>query len=125
MEGHSQNVGCVAFHPELPIILSGSEDGTVKLWHSNTYRLESTLNYGLERCWAISCMKGSNNVALGYDEGAMMIKVRVASRAMETNARAFLVGSRGTGHVDGCVDGQNRLGETLRNPTGQSEATGQ
>ena len=75
LEGHSQNVGCVAFHPELPIVLSGSEDGTVKLWHSNTYRLESTLNYGLERCWAISCLKGSNNVALGYDEGTMMIKV--------------------------------------------------
>ena len=69
-------MGCVGFHPELPIILSGSEDGTVKLWHSNTYRLESTLNYGLERCWTISCLKGSNNVALGYDEGTMMIKVR-------------------------------------------------
>ncbi len=75
LDGHSQNVGCVAFHPELPIILSGSEDGTIKLWHSNTYRLESTLNYGLERCWSISCLKGSNNVALGYDEGTMMIKV--------------------------------------------------
>ena len=27
LEGHSQNVVCVAFHPELPIILTGSEDG--------------------------------------------------------------------------------------------------
>lgn len=26
LEGHSQNVGCVAFHPELPIIITGSED---------------------------------------------------------------------------------------------------
>ena len=25
LEGHSQNVGCVAFHSELPIILSASE----------------------------------------------------------------------------------------------------
>lgn len=75
MEGHSQNVSCVLFHPELPIIISGSEDGTVKLWHSNTYRLESTLNYSLERCWTAACIKGSNNIALGYDEGTMMIKV--------------------------------------------------
>jgi WD40 repeat protein len=37
--------GCVAFHPQLPIILSGSEDGTVRIWHSQTYRLENTLNY--------------------------------------------------------------------------------
>ena len=27
LEGHAQNVTVVAFHPELPIILSGSEDG--------------------------------------------------------------------------------------------------
>ena len=27
LEGHAQNVSCVIFHPELPIILSGSEDG--------------------------------------------------------------------------------------------------
>ncbi|KAF3848083.1 hypothetical protein F7725_021111 [Dissostichus mawsoni] len=28
LEGHAQNVTCVCFHPELPIILTGSEDGT-------------------------------------------------------------------------------------------------
>jgi len=27
LEGHAQNVTCVCFHPELPIILTGSEDG--------------------------------------------------------------------------------------------------
>ena len=27
LEGHSQNVVCVAFHPELPIIMTGAEDG--------------------------------------------------------------------------------------------------
>ncbi|CAF1122888.1 unnamed protein product [Didymodactylos carnosus] len=86
LEGHTQNVGCVAFHRELPIILSGSEDGTVKLWHSNTYRLESTLNYGMERCWTISCLKGSNNVALGYDEGTMMIKLGREEPAMSMDS---------------------------------------
>lgn len=51
--------------------------GTVRVWHANTYRLESTLNYGLERVWTIACQRGSNNVALGYDEGSIMIKVRI------------------------------------------------
>lgn len=27
LEGHAQNVSCVSFHPELPIIITGSEDG--------------------------------------------------------------------------------------------------
>lgn len=49
--------------------------GTVRIWHANTYRLESTLNYGLERVWTIACQRGSNNVAVGYDEGSIIIKV--------------------------------------------------
>lgn len=54
--------------------------GTVRIWHANTYRLESTLNYGLERVWTIAAQKGSNNVALGYDEGSIIIKVRTRIR---------------------------------------------
>ncbi|CAG8718134.1 1745_t:CDS:10, partial [Funneliformis mosseae] len=51
------------------------EDGTVKIWHSNTYRLENTLNYGLERAWTVAYQKGNNNVAFGYDEGAVCVKL--------------------------------------------------
>ena len=40
--------------------LVGSEDGTVRVWHSTTYRLENNLNYGLERVWALAYLKGSN-----------------------------------------------------------------
>lgn len=75
LEGHAQNVSAVCFHPELPIVLTGSEDGTIRIWHAGTYRLESSLNYGLERVWTIACLRGSNKVAFGYDEGSIMIKV--------------------------------------------------
>jgi coatomer subunit beta' len=64
LEGHAHNVSAVMFHPELPVILTGSEDGTVRIWHSTTYRLESTLNYGLERVWALGYIKGSNSCAI-------------------------------------------------------------
>ncbi|CAD6997034.1 coatomer subunit beta' [Ceratitis capitata] len=82
LEGHAQNISAVCFHPELPILLTGSEDGTVRIWHSGTYRLETCLNYGFERVWTISCMRGSNNVALGYDEGSIIIKVGREEPAM-------------------------------------------
>ncbi|KAJ3206133.1 Coatomer subunit beta' [Dinochytrium kinnereticum] len=75
LEGHTQNVIVAGFHPELPIIISGSEDGTVRIWHANTYRLENTLNYGMERVWALAYSKGSNDVAFGYDEGTIAIKL--------------------------------------------------
>lgn len=68
MEGHTHNVAAVCCHPELPIIMSGSEDGTVRIWHANTYRQEYNFNYAYERCWSIASLKGSNNVALAYDE---------------------------------------------------------
>lgn len=49
--------------------------GTVRVWHSNTYRLENTLNYGMERVWCICGQPGSNSVAIGFDEGSIIIKV--------------------------------------------------
>uniref|UniRef100_A0A1A9W071 Coatomer subunit beta' n=1 Tax=Glossina brevipalpis TaxID=37001 RepID=A0A1A9W071_9MUSC len=82
LEGHAQNISAVCFHPELPIVLTGSEDGTVRIWHSGTYRLETCLNYGFERVWTIACMRGTNNVALGYDEGSIIIKVGREEPAM-------------------------------------------
>lgn len=38
LEGHAQNVSCVSFHPELPIIITGSEDG------EEEYNLSSPLH---------------------------------------------------------------------------------
>jgi coatomer subunit beta' len=34
--GHAHNVSAVAFHPELPLVVTGSEDGAVRLWHAAT-----------------------------------------------------------------------------------------
>ncbi|KAF9923673.1 hypothetical protein BGZ67_009714, partial [Mortierella alpina] len=75
LEGHTQNVTFAVFHPELPIIISGSEDGSVKIWHANTYRLEHTLNYGLNRAWTIAYRRSTNDVALGFDLGSVVIKL--------------------------------------------------
>jgi len=65
----------VVFHPSLPIVLSGSEDGTVRVWHSTTYRLENTLNYGMERCWTLGVSAFSNKVAAGFDEGVVVLQM--------------------------------------------------
>eukprot|EP01121_Diplochlamys_sp_Union-15-3_P002556 TRINITY_DN1226_c0_g1_i1.p1 TRINITY_DN1226_c0_g1~~TRINITY_DN1226_c0_g1_i1.p1 ORF type:complete len:1025 (-),score=223.71 TRINITY_DN1226_c0_g1_i1:90-3164(-) len=75
LEGHSNNVSSVLFHPELPLIISGSEDGSVRLWNINTYRLEKSLSYNWERVWTIGYQKGSNHIAVGYDNGTILIKL--------------------------------------------------
>ena len=38
LESQKQKVSSVCFHPELPLIISGYKDGTVRLWYANTYR---------------------------------------------------------------------------------------
>jgi coatomer subunit beta' len=75
LEGHAHNVSSVCFHPRLPMIITASEDGTVRLWHSTTYRPETTLNYGLERAWCIAATKDANKIAIGYDEGTVVLKL--------------------------------------------------
>jgi len=75
MEGHTNNVSFAVFHPSLPLIVSGSEDGTIKIWNSGTYRLENTLSYALERAWCIAIRPQGNEVAVGYDEGVVMVKL--------------------------------------------------
>ncbi|MBN3293053.1 COPB2 protein, partial [Polypterus senegalus] len=91
LEGHFQSVSFVSFHPGLPIIITGSEDGTVRIWHSGTYRLESTLDYGMERVWCVASMRGSSNVALGFDEGNIIIKIGHEEPAMSMDASGRII----------------------------------
>ncbi|XP_065653479.1 coatomer subunit beta'-like [Hydra vulgaris] len=109
LDGHAQNVSSVLFHPELPIILSGSEDGTIRLWHANTHRLESTLNYGMERVWSMSAMKGTNNVVIGYDEGCIMIKLGREEPAMSMDSSGKIIFAK---HSDILQANLKNLGDT-------------
>lgn len=78
LAGHTNNVLFAVFHPTLPLIVSGSEDGTIKLWNSGTYRLEHTLSYGLERAWCVALRRDANEVAVGFDEGVVVVNVCVS-----------------------------------------------
>jgi coatomer subunit beta' len=75
LEGHVSNVSFAVFHAELPLIISGSEDSTIKIWNSNTYKLEKTLNYRLERAWCISTRKNTSLVAVGFDAGNVVFQL--------------------------------------------------
>ncbi|VDM31600.1 unnamed protein product [Hydatigera taeniaeformis] len=97
LEGHVQNVTALAFHTELPVILTGSEDDTVRVWHSTTYRLESTLNYGLGRVWTVQCRGVGGRqtvVGVGYDEGTVVIALGREHPAVSMDASGKLVCAR-------------------------------
>jgi len=75
LDGHSHNICSVLFHPKLPLICSASEDGTIRLWQSTTYRAETTLNYGMERAWALAATKETTKLAIGFDEGCVVVEL--------------------------------------------------
>ncbi|XP_061338577.1 coatomer subunit beta'-1-like [Gastrolobium bilobum] len=77
LEGHGNNVTAVCAHPELPIIITASEDSTVKIWDAVTYRFQTTLNFDLGRVWSIGYKKGSPQLAFGCDKGCVIVKVNV------------------------------------------------
>lgn len=96
LEGHTSNVSFAVFHPEIPVIISGSEDGTVKVWHSGTYRLEQTLSYGLERAWCVGVLKGRNDVCMGFDEGCVVIKMGREEPAVSMDSQGKIIWAKGT-----------------------------
>ncbi|SPN98621.1 probable coatomer beta` subunit [Cephalotrichum gorgonifer] len=105
LEGHTNNVSFACYHPELPVIISGSEDGTIRIWHANTYRFEQSLNYGLERAWCVSYQKGQQGIAVGFDDGATVIKMGREEPAVSMDASGKLIWARHNEVISGIIKG--------------------
>ncbi|KKZ66653.1 hypothetical protein EMCG_00216 [[Emmonsia] crescens] len=105
LEGHTSNVSFACYHPELPIIISGSEDGTIKIWHANTYRLEQSLSYGLERAWCVSYQRGKQGIAMGFDDGAVVVKMGREEPAVSMDGSGKLVWARHSEVVSTVIKG--------------------
>lgn len=105
LEGHTNNVSFACYHPELPIIISGSEDGTLRIWHASTYRFEQSLNYGLERAWCVSYQKGKQGVAIGYDEGSVVVKLGREEPAVSMDSSGKLIWAKHNEVVSAIIKG--------------------
>ncbi|QKX60639.1 uncharacterized protein TRUGW13939_07785, partial [Talaromyces rugulosus] len=109
LEGHTSNVSFACYHPELPVIISGSEDGTIKVWHANTYRLEQSLNYGLERAWCVSYQRGRQGIAMGFDDGAVVVKMGREEPAVSMDTSGKVIFSRHSEVVSTVIKGGEEL----------------
>ncbi|EEC67878.1 hypothetical protein OsI_35514 [Oryza sativa Indica Group] len=100
-KAHSWNITCLDVHPTEPYVLSvglldpikmwdwnkgwecirmfdmqGSNDETVRLWNSITFKLEGVLDFELGKVGAIVCLKGSKRVVIGHQAGLVITEIR-------------------------------------------------
>ncbi|KMU80505.1 coatomer subunit beta [Coccidioides immitis RMSCC 3703] len=94
LEGHTSNVSFACYHPELPIIISGSEEETIKIWNANTYGLEQSLSYGWKRAWCVSYQRGKQGIAMGFDDGAVVVKMGREEPAVSMDGSGKIVWAR-------------------------------
>ncbi|CAB9503550.1 Coatomer subunit beta [Seminavis robusta] len=79
LEGHSDNVSAVLFHPSLPILVSTSEDGTVRCWSvmdpQDEYKALPPLWKDNSKGFGWTLAGKGNQLAVGFDQGSILLEL--------------------------------------------------
>ena len=73
MKSHTNKTSPSLSPSSIRVIVSGSEDGTAKIWENDTYSIENTLSYAVEGTWCVALRNDANKVAVGSDEGVIVL----------------------------------------------------
>ena len=65
LEGHSDNVKSVAYSPDGKKIVSGSNDGTIKIWDANTGQCLKTLKGHSGDVWSVAFSPDGTKIISG------------------------------------------------------------
>ena len=74
-EGHEGPITSVCFHPEIPILITASEDQTSKFYNINTSKLEDSKIFGYDIIWDIKAYKENNIIGFGCDEATIVVQM--------------------------------------------------
>jgi len=110
LEGHTQNVTAVLFHPTLPILVSTSEDHTVRFWDTR-HNFTSLMVLDCPdkgRGWALAAASSSNNtngsdhhqLAVGFDTGCYSMDLVMKNISSNNNNDADDDGRPATSHLE-------------------------
>ena len=73
--GHYNNVSCAIFHPRQELILSNSEDKSIRVWDMTKRTCLHTFRRENDRFWVIAGHPTLNLFAAGHDAGMVIFKV--------------------------------------------------
>ena len=75
LRGHFNNVSCVLFHPSQDLILSNSEDKTIRVWDMAKRTCLHTFRRDHDRFWIMAAHPEQNVFAAGHDSGVIIFKL--------------------------------------------------
>jgi len=75
MRGHTNNVSCVVFHPKHELIISNSEDRSIRVWDISKRLGVQTFRRENDRFWILAAHPQQNLLAAGHDSGMIVFKL--------------------------------------------------
>ena len=75
LRGHMNNVSCVLFHARQDIIVSNSEDRSIRVWDATKRTGLQTFRREHDRFWILSSHPEMNLLAAGHDSGMIVFKL--------------------------------------------------
>mmetsp|Transcript_119841 Transcript_119841/g.189744 ORF Transcript_119841/g.189744 Transcript_119841/m.189744 type:complete len:1240 (+) Transcript_119841:60-3779(+) len=78
LRGHFNNVSCVLYYPKKngqDLILSNSEDRTIRVWDGQKRTGIHTFRRENDRFWTITTHRTANLIAVGHDAGMVVFKL--------------------------------------------------
>ncbi|KAH8116965.1 hypothetical protein DFH11DRAFT_1578381, partial [Phellopilus nigrolimitatus] len=95
-------------------------DARPNLWNSGTHRLDNTLSYALERAWCFAVRPHTNDVAVGFDEDVVVVKLGRDEPALSMDPASKLVYTRNTDvlstNLQAAVDVETPEGQSVHLP---------
>jgi len=80
----------------------------MRIWNANTYRFEQSLNYGLERAWCVAYQKGKQGIAVGFDDGSVVIKLGREEPAVSMDGSGKIIWARHNEVVSAVIKGAGK-----------------
>lgn len=95
MRGHTNNISCVLFHPRHELIISNSEDRSIRVWDISKRMGLQTFRRENDRFWMLSAHPTQNLLAAGHDSGMIVFKLERERPAMDIyEGRAYYAKER-------------------------------
>lgn len=95
MRGHTNNVSCVLFHPKHELIISNSEDRTIRVWDISKRLGVQTFRREIDRFWILAAHPDQNLLAAGHDSGMTVFKLERERPAFDSvHGKCFYVKER-------------------------------